>query len=72
MIRRLLPWAITMLAGIVLAAIQVGDGLLIHRPEPRIPLFLGGSLLAVRGMLKLIAVATDPKFRRGGDGSQGD
>lgn len=59
-----MPWAITTVVGVLLAAAQVGDGLLIQRPEPRIPLFLGGCLLAVGGMLKLIAVATDPEIRR--------
>jgi hypothetical protein len=53
-----------MVLGVLLAFAQVGDGLFIHRPEPRIPLFLGGCLLAVGGMLKSVAVATDPEFRR--------
>ena len=51
-------------AGIVLAAIQLGDGLIIERPEARLPLFLGGTVIAMAGLLKAIAVATDPDLRR--------
>ena len=61
-----------MVVGVVLAAMSVGDGVFIHRPEPRIVTFLGGSLLAVGGMLKLIAVATDPEIRRRHRGDSGE
>ena len=63
MIRNLLPYVALTVAGIVLAAIQLGDGLIVQRPEARLPLFLGGSVIAMAGLLKSIAVATDPELR---------
>ena len=64
MIGHLWPWAALTLAGVVLAVLQLGDGVFVSRPEVRMPLFLGGSLVAVAGLLKFIAVATDPELRR--------
>ena len=47
MVRNLLPYVALTVAGVVLAAIQLGDGLIIQRPEARLPLFLGGSIIAI-------------------------
>jgi hypothetical protein len=63
MIRNLLPYVALTVAGVILAAIQLGDGLIVQRPEARLPLFLGGSIIAMAGLLKSIAVATDPELR---------
>jgi hypothetical protein len=63
MIRNLLPYVALTVAGVILAAIQLGDGLIVQRPEARMPLFLGGSIIAMAGLLKSIAVATDPELR---------
>ena len=60
MTRRMTPWVILTVAGVVLAAIQLGDGLIVQRPEARLPLFLGGAVIAMAGLLNSIAVATDP------------
>jgi hypothetical protein len=64
MFRSLLPWAVTVVVGVVLVAVSVGEGMYTHRAEPRIVTFLLGSILVMGGMLKLIAVATDPEVRR--------
>ncbi len=63
MIRTLVPYVALTVAGVILAAIQLGDGLIVQRPEARLPLFLGGSIIAMAGLLKSIAVATDPELR---------
>lgn len=60
------------IAGTVLAAIQLGDGLIIERPEARLPLFLGGTVIAMAGLLKAIAVGTDPEVRHRREGNPGD
>jgi hypothetical protein len=60
MTRHVLPWVILTVVGVALAAIQLGDGLIIQRPEARLTLFLGGAVIAMAGLLKVIAVATDP------------
>lgn len=72
MIRNLLPYVVLMVAGVVLAAIQLGDGLIVQRPEARLPLFLGGSIIAMAGLLKSIAVATDPELRNADKEVSGD
>lgn len=72
MIRNLLPYVALTVAGIVLAAIQLGDGLIVQRPEARLPLFLGGSVIAMAGLLKSIAVATDPELRNADEEASGD
>jgi hypothetical protein len=72
MIRNLLPYVALTVAGIVLAAIQLGDGLIVQRPEARLPLFLGGSVIAMAGLLKSIAVATDPELRNADKEASGD
>jgi len=72
MIRNLLPYVVLMVAGVVLAAIQLGDGLIVQRPEARLPLFLGGSVIAMAGLLKSIAVATDPELRNADKEASGD
>lgn len=72
MIRRLAPWVILTVAGVILAAIQLGDGLIVQRPEARLPLFLGGAVIAMAGLLKSIAVATDPEHRGGSEGESRD
>ncbi len=72
MIRNLLPYVVLMVAGVVLAAIQLGDGLIVQRPEARLPLFLGGSVIAMAGLLKSIAVATDPELRNADKEVSGD
>lgn len=72
MIRSILPWALMTVAGMVLAAIQLGDGLIIERPEARLPLFLGGTVITMAGLLKAIAVATDPDVRHRREGNPGD
>ena len=64
MTRSVLPWALVAIAGVVLAAIQLDGGLIVQRPEARMPMFLGGTVIAIAGLLKLVAVATDPKIRR--------
>ena len=70
-IMRLLPWAAMAIAGVALAVTQLGDGLIVQRPEARMPLFLLGAVVATAGVLKLAAVATDPESRhRRNDGSQ--
>jgi len=72
MIRNLLPYVVLMVAGVVLAAIQLGDGLIVQRPEARLPLFLGGSVISMAGLLKSIAVATDPELRNADKEVSGD
>ena len=72
MIRNLLPYVALTVAGVVLAAIQLGDGLIVQRPEARVPLFLGGSIIAMAGLLKSIAVATDPELRKSDKKASGD
>ncbi len=72
MIRNLLPYVVLTVAGVILAAIQLGDGLIIQRPEARLPLFLGGSIIAMAGLLKSIAVATDPELRNADKEASGD
>jgi|TARA_B110000263_G_scaffold249023_1_gene265393 hypothetical protein len=72
MIRNLLPYVALTVAGVVLATIQLGDGLIVQRPEARLPLFLGGSIIAIAGLLKSIAVATDPALRKAGKKASGD
>ena len=71
-IRNLLPYVGLTIAGVVLAAIQLGDGLIFQRPEARLPLFLGGSIIAMAGLLKSIAVATDPELRNADKEASGD
>ncbi len=66
MIRNLLPWLVLLVAGVILAVLQLGDGTFVQRAEARVPLFLGGAIIAMAGLLKSIAVATDPELR--GDG----
>lgn len=70
--RRLLPWALLAVAGIVLAAIPLGDGLIVQGAEARMPLFLTGAVIATAGVLKLAAVATDPESRRRRENGSGD
>ena len=72
MVRNLLPYVALTVAGVVLAAIQLGDGLIIQRPEARLPLFLGGSIIAMAGLLKSIAVVTDPELRNADKKASGD
>ena len=72
MIRNLLPYVALTVAGVVLATTQLGDGLIVQRPEARLPLFLGGSIIAIAGLLKSIAVATDPALRKAGKKASGD
>ena len=72
MIRNLLPYVALTVAGVVLAAIELGDGLIIQRPEARLPLFLGGSIIAMANLLKSIAVVTDPELRNADKKASGD
>ena len=64
----LLPWVALMVVGVFLAGAQLGVGLIVQRPEARLPLFLGGAVIAMIGLLKTIAVATDLDPR--GDGEK--
>ncbi|MCX8251197.1 MAG: hypothetical protein OTJ98_05000 [Dehalococcoidia bacterium] len=72
MIRNLLPYVVLTVAGVVLAMIQLGDGWIVQRSEARMPLFLGGSIIAIAGLLKSIAVATDPELRKADKKDSGD
>ncbi len=72
MTRHLLPWAVLTVIGVALAVIQLGDGLIVQRPEARVPLFLAGAVIAMAGLLKFIAVATDPELHNNGDSGSGD
>ena len=63
MTRNLLHWIVLLIAGAILALLQIGDGTFVQRAEARVPLFLGGAIIAVAGLLKTIAVATDPELR---------
>ena len=72
MTRRVWPWALIAIAGIALAALQIGDGLIVQRPEARMPLFLTGAVIATAGLLKLAAVATEPGSRRSSDDGSED
>ncbi|MDA1257898.1 MAG: hypothetical protein O3C10_08660 [Chloroflexi bacterium] len=56
-------WVAIAIAGIVLAAMQLGDGLIVQRAEVRVPLFLGGAVIGVAGLLKFVAAVTDPEIR---------
>jgi len=63
--KSLLPWLVLVILGVIIAALQIGDGSLVGRIEFRVALFLGGAIMAVIGLLKSIAVATDPALRDG-------
>lgn len=71
MARGVLPWALMAIAGVALAAIQLGDGVIVQRPEARMPLFLAGAVIATAGLLKLAAVVTDPELHHRDEGGSG-